>query len=212
MQKTSEKSNREEDNIKQEDLLTSPSAFQLIGNKDIRRPSLTTKRDSGYVTDNSPANFGQQLVFSFEESFCDLEESAKVEEDLDEIEDISDQEVEMVLSQSPGEGPSSVSDSLLIPPRPQAPYPGADDGLDLLNDVNNQTDNEDEVFEPVSATRHLTTFSCDHRTRRRGLCYFRPINSRAIGTQTPNPHSQMLQEAMDRFHPYPHPIHVARSK
>lgn len=183
----------------------SPSAFAVCS-KDgkIKRPN-SGKRDSGYATDNSPANLVPghgQLLFNFDDipnrSLDDpssLENSGAFNSTGDqEAGDTSDQEVEMVLSNpsSPGLGPS-----IPVPMRPSAPFPSATGGemeLDLIQGIKSDSDSC-----PCISSPSLYRI----RSRRTGY-YFRPIVNRSVGTQTPNPVSQILCDAIERFHPYGH--------
>lgn len=190
-----------------EDVTESPSAFSVCS-KDgkIKRPH-SGKRDSGYHTDNSPAAHGNQLMFNFDdipsksgdhpchESFessgvFDLEEQSSG--------DTSDQEVEMVLS-----NPNSprLEPSLPLVSRPSAPLPGESDRemrLDLIQGI---------VSEPrlsISSPSQNRGVSFQRTRSRRHACYFRPIVNRSVGTQTPTPTCQILNDVIDRFHPYGH--------
>lgn len=181
----------------------SPSAFSVCSkDKKIKRPS-SGKRDSGYGTDNSPASaaLGNQLMFSFDDiPSSPLSDEPSAQESLEnsgELEDpvsgdISDQEVEMVLSNpsSPGLHPS-----IPVPNRPSAPFPrGGEAEMDL------------DLIQGISSESCISS-PCVQRTRsrvRRNGVYFRPIVNRSVGTQTPNPTCQIVHDVIDRFHPYGH--------
>lgn len=174
-----------------------PSAFHFVG-KDGKssRPNSgskrSEKRDSGYATDNSPGIFhsdvgNNSLQFTFD---LDPIEQGSTLNSEDIPDDKIDEEVEMVLSHQ--RNVSSVSGPIAIPPvnRPSAPVPRGTDTEELRKSESLPT------FQSYS--RH----DMWRRNRNRGH-YFRPIESRSVGTQTPSPHSQIISDAInDRFHPY----------
>lgn len=167
---------------------------------------LDKKRDSGYGSDFSPASvksvqrkfvFGDEsdvdgdFVDDFsgmnvhdiddEDVFCETFEfgfSAIQEEESDD----TDKEVEELLNDSPKH--HSVSDPIDIN-RPPAPLPtpdsvgsaesGRQDNLIASPFYHTQWNKRDRVF-------------CRNA--------FRPFVSRSIGTQTPSPHCQLIQDAM----------------
>ncbi|XP_060081581.1 uncharacterized protein LOC132560895 [Ylistrum balloti] len=156
--------------------------------------SRSEKRDSGYVTDNSPAIFGSNSTFfTFD---TDAGVGSRVGHALHPSVD-EDEEVEMVLNSPSAMGKASKP----IPiKRPRAPLP-----RDMLDSGPTQEQDDDDVFENVSSV-------CDVFNRRRfrnHAHHFRPIHGRTVGTQTPSLHGQAIAETInfmsDRFHPYQQP-------
>ncbi|OWF38251.1 uncharacterized protein LOC110466510 [Mizuhopecten yessoensis] len=156
--------------------------------------SRSEKRDSGYVTDNSPANFGSNVpYFTFDTDAGDGSRGVHaLHPSVDE-----DEEVEMVLNSPSAMGRASKP----IPiHRPRAPLP-----RDMLDTGPTEEQDDDDVFENASNV-------CDMFTRRRfrnHAHHFRPIHGRTVGTQTPSLHGQAITETInfmsDRFHPYHQP-------
>jgi len=166
------------------------SAFKIVPRTGRKTSNSSDKRDSGYITDNSPATFGNNVFFTFDNP--DLLN----DHTHDTIPDNEDEEVEMVLN-----SPTLPPQSKPIPiQRPPAPVPRTE--MEPPQDV------ETECSRDLPRTRSLNDVVIHRRHRH----HFRPIPpGRTIGTQTPNPHSQIISEAAgcvseSRFHPYHTPI------
>ena len=185
-------------------------------------------RDSGYVTDFSPASatsastprqfrFDSDLDeydIGLEEEFeklgvCDDVFSGDKEDSELCDSDTTDREVEELFSDSGELGQyNSVTQPVEITPlRPGAPVPTPRDfSADPLNDSSDSLngDVDDSADYSISHSFHHTPWNMNRHCRRH---VFRPI-SRSVGTQTPSPVSQIVSEAIglrgdnSRFQPY----------
>lgn len=172
------------------------SAFKAVSSRGFKHStsSRSEKRDSGYLTDNSPANFGNNATcFTFDTGDSGVgSRGVPLHPSVDE-----DEEVEMVLnSPSPMGRPSKP-----IPiQRPRAPLP-----LDMLDTGPSHESEDDDVFENASNVCDVFTM----RRFRHHAHHFRPIHGRTVGTQTPSLHGLAITETInvisDRFHPYQQP-------
>ena len=169
---------------------------------------LDKKRDSGYGSDFSPASvksvqkrftFGDdpELDAEFLDDFNEMDIHGIDDEDvftetfefgfsaIQELEegDDTDKEDEDLLTESPHH--HSVSDPIDIN-RPPAPLPTPES-------VGDGEDDEGLDYNIGSSYYH-TQWNRSKRERRSKA--FRPFVSRSIGTQTPSPHCQLIQDAM----------------
>lgn len=159
------------------------------------------ERDSGYLTDNSPASINNQLQFNFDEESVN-EENTDVKshfeifdtddmsddcfEDEDEMADNINKEVECTMSLD-----RNISVPIPVVRRPSAPAPP----------INNEIDDGN-----ISKIELFTSYRFQRESCRRNKWFFKPIGRRTISTQTPHRHSQIIQDCVstlsDRFHPY----------
>ena len=190
-------------------------------------------RDSGYVADFSPASTTSVLrqfrfdsetedySYGLEEGIGGLEIQDDVFPDendrdtsaLDEM-DNTDKEVEDLFSDSGELGSfNSYSQPIEIAPiRPGAPGPtpeGFQDEYQNDSGCSVHDGNNESTDYTISHSFHHTPWNINRHCRRH---VFRPI-SRSVGTQTPSPHSQVIDEAIElcgsaRFQPY----RIARGK
>lgn len=181
------------------------SAFHPVGSGSkspvdigVRR---SAHRDSGYGSDFSPAGvktatrrftfddrdgvrselsnrFDDLDLSSDEEVFIDSDISAISEPDDD---DEADREVENLLRHCHSDETSCETNVII---RPVAPLPTA----------GSESRNERDLCLIASPYYHTKWRARDSLT---GRCSFRPIVSRSIGTQTPNPHCLLMQEAFN---------------
>ena len=213
-----------------EDNRLSPSDLEIINTGGKQNPQRDVDvRDSGYVTDFSPPSatsttlrqfrfdseideYGVELEEGIEgidlhdDVFPDESERNANNSEFDDI-DNTDKEVEELFSDSGELGSfNSFSQPIEISNlRPGAPAPTPDElhdeqdnnGADLMNGESNEfTDYT------ISHSFHHTPWNINRHCRRH---VFRPI-SRSVGTQTPSPHSQIIDEAIEmcggaRFQP-----------
>ena len=182
-------------------------------------------RDSGYVTDFSPASatsasMPRQFRFDsdFDEYDTGLDDELEqleicddnvfhldVDEDIDNSElcDSADREVEELFSDSGELGQyNSVTQPVDITPlRPGAPVPTPIDfPEDLLNDSSDSTNSGRSNSEVNADSTDYSISRSLHHTpwnmnRHCRRHVFRPI-SRSVGTQTPSPVSQLVSEAI----------------
>ena len=180
-------------------------------------------RDSGYVTDFSPASATSPLTprqFRFDSDLDEYDTDVGLEAEMDKIAicddvfhleqddnidtgeflcDSDDREVEEFFSDSGELGQyNSVTQPVEITPlRPGAPVPTPiDSSEDPLNDSSDSTNsdvNNDSTDYSISHSYHHTPWNVPSRRCQRHM--FRPI-SRSVGTQTPSPVSQLLTEAI----------------
>lgn len=163
---------------------------------------LDKKRDSGYGSDFSPASVKSvQRKFTFGDDYEGddiLDEFAAMEihvqdddnvffeqtgfsaiQELEEGDDTDKEVEELLLNESPNK--HSVSEPIDIH-RPPAPLPTPEsvgDGDDVRLDCN------------ISSSFYHTPWNNGD-----GRKPFRPFISRSIGTQTPSPHCQLIQDAL----------------
>lgn len=166
--------------------------------------ALDKKRDSGYGSDFSPASVKsvqKSFIFpgdsevdgDFIEDFNEMDIQNVDDEDvfvetnefgfsaIQELEegDDTDKEVEELLTESPKD--HSVSDPIDIN-RPPAPLPTPDS-------ENGSIRTDYMIASPYYHTQW------QKRDRIMGRNAFRPFVSRSVGTQTPSPHCQLIQDA-----------------
>ncbi|XP_060568422.1 uncharacterized protein LOC132727026 [Ruditapes philippinarum] len=180
-----------------------PSAFQPVGGVLKSPTAVGKKRDSGYGSDFSPAGQKSQTrMFTFDDSdmeseicdaFDDIDISADEDVFVDHFEplievidecdesDETDKEVEELFEEHHEE--HTVTGSVPIC-RPQAPLP--------TPEVDDERDSTELclISSPFYHTNwnNIDRFICKNP--------FRPIVSRSVGTQTPNPHCQLVQDAL----------------
>jgi hypothetical protein len=180
-----------------------PSAFQPVGSVLKSPTAVGKKRDSGYGSDFSPAGQKSQTrMFTFDDSdmeseicdaFDDIDISADEDVFVDHFEplievidecdesDETDKEVEELFEEHHEE--HTVTGSVPIC-RPQAPLP--------TPEVDDERDSTELclISSPFYHTNwnNIDRFICKNP--------FRPIVSRSVGTQTPNPHCQLVQDAL----------------
>ena len=178
------------------------SAFHLVSpimSSSPERLGRDRKRDSGYGSDFSPAGPGtpkKKFTFddadvraAFDETNCEMDVERDDCDDVfmdhfetipeDDESDGTDKEVEELLSASPV--CHVISDPIPIgrpPPPAPSPSPGSEASVDFL------------IASPFYHTQWTK--------RERVVCKnpFRPIVSRSVGTQTPSPHCQLIQDVL----------------
>ena len=179
----------------------SPPQIGSLGKSPTLPSNLPNKRDSGYGTDFSPAsNTSTTRRFTYEET-----ETAEVPDVMSDIEsdvfepsvndviteenesdDDTDKEVEE-LTGGGNEFYRPMSQPIQIK-RPSAPIPTPEENGDGTEKEDTSDGSDEGYF--ISATFNHTRWSNMPRNK------FRPIASRSVGTQTPSPHSQLINEAM----------------
>ncbi|KAL4238302.1 hypothetical protein ACF0H5_003014 [Mactra antiquata] len=198
-------------------VVTQCSAFQQVG-ACAKRPevvlgSSTRHRDSGYSSEFSPSTVKSQAkCFNFDNDdddddedeyfpdvFCSNEEIS-ADEDIfinefksvmnviyeDNVHDDNDvdREVEELLHDKPNvHGNIELQQSVH---RPSAPLPSLDNSPNI--------DNDDNELCLISSPFYHTKWTIRDRVIFRNP--FRPLVSRSVGTQTPNPHCQLVHEAL----------------
>lgn len=204
--------------------------FGAAGQPKTLRNVHDVKRDSGYVTDFSPASAtSTSRQFRFDSDID--EDEYNLEEEMEKIDihdevfpddsdnnfsttnfddvDNADKEVEDLFSDSGELGDfNSLAQPIDIAPlRPGAPIPTPDE---LPNEQENEDsdsvngENNEITDYSISHSYHHTPWNNMNRHCRRNI--FRPI-SRSVGTQTPSPVSQIVKDAIgtcpsSRFQPY----------
>ncbi|XP_053398859.1 uncharacterized protein LOC123523910 [Mercenaria mercenaria] len=192
------------------DARTYPSAFQPVGVLAKSSADAGKKRDSGYGSDVSPAGLKtQSRRFTFDEDDVDSELCQALDEiDISADEDVfvdhfepliqvinecdesdeTDKEVEELFDEYHSE--NTVSENVQIR-RPPAPLPTPD--VNNGSDITHSADGSRDLCLIASPFYHT-----NWNTNDRHICKnpFRPIVSRSVGTQTPNPHCQLVQDAL----------------
>lgn len=191
------------------------SAFKPVGagaKSPISLSSNSRKRDSGYSSDFSPARVkNPELTFTFDDDELDDEScvfhAADDDIDISADEDVfvnqfesvmnvifeeenddedADREVEELLNDDV-DTDTEVSQSGQIR-RPSAPLPSPE-----VSGYSSEGSESDELCLIASPFYH-TKWTMKDRVL--FINPFRPIVSRSVGTQTPNPHCQLVQDAL----------------
>lgn len=223
------------------------SAFQPVNVLAKLPTTPCKKRDSGYGSDFSPAGLkSQSQRFTFDDDddidseLCDALDDVDISADeevfADHFEPLfhaisecdengdTDKEVEELLGDSPARTYSGPQNFQIC--RPAAPFPTSKNG-EVSGTNDRESGSRDLCL--ISSPYYHTTWSRRDKTMCRNP--FHPTGSRSVGTQTPNPHCQLVQDALSSkkvtvtrgrlrlqsegeqvFHPLPDVVPISRDR